>query len=167
MNATKKSIKSRWIECLPRSYYKSINIFSPFKKLSYKSNYPLYFHYFSEKLWKTDLDWLVPHQDRMVILHFLTGNILYYKTKYKIVFWWFFTIQKQSVVFHSTKSRMYFKWFCWKVITLFFFSFLKNATFLFTEKPFVINTIKKFYLVFAKIITKTIQCLVFENNICH
>lgn len=28
----------------------------------------------SEKLWKTDLDWLIPHQDRMVILHFLTGG---------------------------------------------------------------------------------------------
>ena len=29
----------------------------------------------SEKLWKTDLDWLIPHQDRMVILHFLTGKL--------------------------------------------------------------------------------------------
>ena len=29
----------------------------------------------SEKLWKTDLDWLIPHQDRMVILHFLTGKV--------------------------------------------------------------------------------------------
>ena len=55
----------------------AINIFSPFKKLSYTSNYPLYFYYFSEKLWKTDLDWLIPHQDRMVILHFLTGNLLH------------------------------------------------------------------------------------------
>ena len=28
----------------------------------------------SEWIWKTDLDWLVPHQDRLVILNFLTGG---------------------------------------------------------------------------------------------
>ena len=28
----------------------------------------------SDWIWKTDLDWLVPHQDRLVILHFLTGG---------------------------------------------------------------------------------------------
>ena len=32
--------------------------------------------FFTEKLWKTDLDWLIPHQDRMVILHFLTGGAI-------------------------------------------------------------------------------------------
>ena len=29
---------------------------------------------FSEKVWTTDLDWLIPPQDRMIILHFLTGG---------------------------------------------------------------------------------------------
>ncbi|CAB4060858.1 unnamed protein product [Lepeophtheirus salmonis] len=28
------------------------------------------------KIWKTDLDWLVPHQDRLVILNFLTGGLV-------------------------------------------------------------------------------------------
>lgn len=28
----------------------------------------------SDWIWKTDLDWLVPHQDRLVILNFLTGG---------------------------------------------------------------------------------------------
>lgn len=30
----------------------------------------------TEKIWKTDLDWLIPHQDRLVILHFLTGGAI-------------------------------------------------------------------------------------------
>uniref|UniRef100_A0A0K2T0T5 Protein tincar n=1 Tax=Lepeophtheirus salmonis TaxID=72036 RepID=A0A0K2T0T5_LEPSM len=29
-----------------------------------------------DKIWKTDLDWLVPYQDRLVILNFLTGGLV-------------------------------------------------------------------------------------------
>ena len=31
---------------------------------------------FTEHIWKTDLDWLIPRQDRLVILHFLTGGLV-------------------------------------------------------------------------------------------
>ena len=40
--------------------------------LYYSNNFLL--TYFTEKVWTTDLDWLIPHQDRMIILHFLTGG---------------------------------------------------------------------------------------------
>jgi hypothetical protein len=29
---------------------------------------------FSESIWKTDLDWLVPNNDRLVVLSFFTGG---------------------------------------------------------------------------------------------
>ncbi len=29
---------------------------------------------FSDHIWKTDLDWLIPPTDRIVILQFLTGG---------------------------------------------------------------------------------------------
>ena len=37
----------------------SLSFFSPFSP---------------DRIWKTDLDWLIPHQDRLVILRFLTGD---------------------------------------------------------------------------------------------
>ena len=32
--------------------------------------------HFSENIWKTDLDWMIPHQNRMIILNFLTNGAI-------------------------------------------------------------------------------------------